>query len=168
MSAWEQKEVQKPSSYDFYKHAIQINICKLKVGIFQQYIMVKVPLCKIEYPIINFQSSKFQKKFNFQNFSTDFAHMCLFQGLLPEKFLDPLLSITQLCYIIDTKIGVSIGKKKLYLKSFGFQTLSNLAELFDFMLSLSLLQCIGEVFVLPEIVCNHNARAVHIFLSFII
>ena len=64
---------------------------------------------------------------------------------------------------MDTKIWVSIGKKKLYLKSFGFQTLSNLAELFDFML-----QCIGEVFVLPEIVCNPNARAVHFFLSFII
>ena len=41
MPTWEQKEVQKPLNQDFCKHAIQIDICKLKVGTLKQYIMVK-------------------------------------------------------------------------------------------------------------------------------
>ena len=36
VTAWEEKEVLKPLNQDFhkhFKHTIQINICKLKVGI---------------------------------------------------------------------------------------------------------------------------------------
>ena len=33
MTGWEHNEVYKPLYQEFYKHAIQINICKFKVGI---------------------------------------------------------------------------------------------------------------------------------------
>ena len=62
MTLWEEKEVQKPLNRDFYKHAIQINICKLKVGIIWQYIMVKVYLSNYQFPMSNsliFQFSNF-------------------------------------------------------------------------------------------------------------
>ena len=59
MNSLEQKEVlEEPLNKDFYIHAIQINICKLKVGTLQQYY-------SFVYPIINFISVSI---FNFSIF----------------------------------------------------------------------------------------------------